>query len=153
MNSVDATVRAQFKSFVVASGVLAMSALDAKHEFEYAYLSEQVRRCRGNILKLSEKTGYERTHLYRKLRDLGIDHKKAVNSSKTYHIIGPCGGYFTGDLLEGKAVFGMLEEAMELSEAEKDEELKAPYVPEGCTFREVGDDTWEEDRNSVEKRK
>lgn len=137
MNSVDATVRAQFKSFVVASGVLTMSALDAKHEFEYAYLSEQLRRCRGNIMKLAEKSGYERTHLYRKLHDFGIDPKEVRNIGKTYHIVGPCGGYFTGDLLEGNAVFGVLSEAMELSEAEKDEELNAPYVPKGCTAREI----------------
>jgi hypothetical protein len=137
LQSVDATVRARFRSFVTASGVLAMSAVDAKHEFEYAYLSEQLRRCRGNVIKLAEKTGYERTHLYRKLRDLGIDPKEVRHTEKTYHIIGPCGGYFTGDLREGKAVFGVLSEAMELSESEKDEELKAPYVPEGCAAREI----------------
>ena len=39
----------------------------------------QFRKCEGNVAQLAKRVGMERTHLYRKLRSLGIDPKKALD--------------------------------------------------------------------------
>lgn len=49
---------------------------EARDQFEKEYLEFQLRACDGSIGKLAKRVGMERTHLYRKLRSLGIDHKK-----------------------------------------------------------------------------
>ena len=47
-----------------------LSLKDARIEFEKEYLLSQIRRFNGNISKVSEFTGMERTALYRKLKSL-----------------------------------------------------------------------------------
>jgi two-component system, NtrC family, nitrogen regulation response regulator NtrX len=54
---------------------------EAREEFERAYLEHQLQETGGSIVKLARQVGMERTHLYRKLRALGID-PKAVTSEK-----------------------------------------------------------------------
>lgn len=49
---------------------------EAREQFEKAYLLAQFKSCEGNIAKLAEKVGMERTNLYRKLKSLDIDPKK-----------------------------------------------------------------------------
>jgi two-component system nitrogen regulation response regulator NtrX len=51
---------------------------EARDQFEKDYLEFQLRACDGSIGKLAKRVGMERTHLYRKLRSLGIDHKKGA---------------------------------------------------------------------------
>jgi DNA-binding NtrC family response regulator len=51
---------------------------EARDRFEKDYLEFQLRACDGSIGKLAKRVGMERTHLYRKLRSLGIDHKKGA---------------------------------------------------------------------------
>ncbi len=51
---------------------------EAREQFEREYLIYQLRKADGSVGKLSEAVGMERTHLYRKLRSLGID-PKTVN--------------------------------------------------------------------------
>lgn len=51
---------------------------EARDQFEKDYLEYQLRACDGSIGKLAKRVGMERTHLYRKLRSLGIDHKKGT---------------------------------------------------------------------------
>ena len=46
---------------------------EAREQFEREYLLYQLERAGGSVGKLSEAVGMERTHLYRKLRALGID--------------------------------------------------------------------------------
>ncbi len=46
---------------------------EARDAFEHAYLAQLLRQADGSVGKLATLTGMERTHLYRKLRDLGID--------------------------------------------------------------------------------
>lgn len=46
---------------------------EARDNFERAYLLRQLADCGGSVGKLARMSGMERTHLYRKLRDLGID--------------------------------------------------------------------------------
>jgi len=46
---------------------------DAKEQFDMAYFAYHLEIERGSVAKVAEKTGLERTHLYRKLKQLGID--------------------------------------------------------------------------------
>ncbi len=48
---------------------------DAREKFEKAYFIKQLEYCDGNIAKLAERAGLERTNLYRKLKSLGIQYK------------------------------------------------------------------------------
>ncbi|MGH8091835.1 MAG: sigma 54-interacting transcriptional regulator, partial [Rudaea sp.] len=51
---------------------------EAREQFERAYLLHQLQQAGGSVGKLAKAAGMERTHLYRKLRDLGVDVKNAV---------------------------------------------------------------------------
>ncbi len=46
---------------------------EAREQFERDYLIYQLKKAGGSVGKLSESVGMERTHLYRKLRSLGIN--------------------------------------------------------------------------------
>jgi DNA-binding NtrC family response regulator len=46
---------------------------DARDEFEKAYFEFHLTREGGSMTRVAEKTGLERTHLYRKLKQLGVD--------------------------------------------------------------------------------
>ncbi len=48
---------------------------DARDAFEKAYLEYQFKKHGGNVSQMAEEAGMERTHLYRKLRDRGIEIK------------------------------------------------------------------------------
>lgn len=54
---------------------LSLPLRDARDRFERAYLMRQLKLCQGSVSKLSALAGMERTHLYRKLKDLGVDPK------------------------------------------------------------------------------
>ena len=49
---------------------------EAREKFEHDYLLHQLTEVGGSVGKLAKRVEMERTHLYRKLRALGIDHKK-----------------------------------------------------------------------------
>ena len=51
---------------------LDLSLKEARNEFEKEYLVSQIKRFNGNIAKVSEFTGMERTALYRKIKSLKI---------------------------------------------------------------------------------
>ena len=53
---------------------------EAREQFERDYLIYQLKKAGGSVGKLSDSVGMERTHLYRKLRSLGIDPKSVTNS-------------------------------------------------------------------------
>jgi two-component system, NtrC family, nitrogen regulation response regulator NtrX len=48
---------------------------EAREQFERAYLLRQLQEAGGSVGRLAKVVGMERTHLYRKLRDLGVDVK------------------------------------------------------------------------------
>ncbi len=48
---------------------------ESRDAFERAYLTQLLKQAEGSVGKLAILAGMERTHLYRKLRDLGIDIK------------------------------------------------------------------------------
>ncbi len=56
---------------------------EAREQFERDYLRYQLQKAGGSVGKLSESVGMERTHLYRKLRSLGIDPKSVVKSGES----------------------------------------------------------------------
>lgn len=55
-----------------------MPLREAREQFERKYLEYQLQKVSGSVGKLAEVVGMERTHLYRKLRTLGIDPKKVA---------------------------------------------------------------------------
>jgi DNA-binding NtrC family response regulator len=56
----------------VADLNLDMPLKDAREIFERRYLEALLGNCGGNMTRVAEKSGLERTHLYRKLKQLGI---------------------------------------------------------------------------------
>jgi DNA-binding NtrC family response regulator len=46
---------------------------EAREAFETAYFEHHLAREKGNMTRIAERTGLERTHLYRKIKQLGID--------------------------------------------------------------------------------
>lgn len=48
---------------------------EAREQFEKAYLEHQLKKHAGNVSKMAKEVGMERTHLYRKLRSLGLEIK------------------------------------------------------------------------------
>lgn len=63
------------------SGIFELPLREAREQFEREYLSYQLRKAGGSVGRLAESVGMERTHLYRKLRSLGID-PKSVGGGK-----------------------------------------------------------------------
>jgi len=51
---------------------LDMPLREARERFEYQYFLHHIRREEGNMSRVAERVGLERTHLYRKLKQLGI---------------------------------------------------------------------------------
>jgi len=51
---------------------------EAREQFERIYLLHQLKRANGSVGQLAKLTGMERTHLYRKLKTLGIDPKEGA---------------------------------------------------------------------------
>jgi len=55
---------------------------EAREQFEREYLTYKLREAGGSVGKLADAVGMERTHLYRKLRSLGVDPKKAASGEQ-----------------------------------------------------------------------
>ena len=58
---------------LVKQDLLSLPLREAREQFERAYLQQQLMLCDGKVGKLASRVGMERTHLYRKLRSLGVD--------------------------------------------------------------------------------
>ncbi len=54
---------------------------EARDEFEKAYFEYHLSRENGSMTRVAEKTGLERTHLYRKLKQLGVDLTRGKRSA------------------------------------------------------------------------
>ncbi len=52
-----------------------MPLREARERFEKTYLEYQLKQANGSVSKIAKAVGMERTHLYRKLKSLGIDIK------------------------------------------------------------------------------
>ena len=62
---------------LVKQDLLAMPLREAREHFERAYLTQQLQLCNGKVGQLAKRVGMERTHLYRKLRSLGVDFRQS----------------------------------------------------------------------------
>lgn len=60
---------------LVKQDLLALPLREAREQFERTYLQQQLVLCDGKVGQLAKRVGMERTHLYRKLRSLGVDFK------------------------------------------------------------------------------
>ena len=58
---------------LVKHDLLALPLREAREQFERAYLQQQLLLCNGKVGLLAKRVDMERTHLYRKLRSLGIE--------------------------------------------------------------------------------
>jgi two-component system nitrogen regulation response regulator NtrX len=71
----DITAGAPDDEPLVKQDLLALPLREAREQFERAYLQQQLVLCDGKVGQLAKRVGMERTHLYRKLRSLGVDFK------------------------------------------------------------------------------
>ena len=46
---------------------------EAREAFERLYFEHHLKNERGNMTRVADRTGLERTHLYRKLKQLGLN--------------------------------------------------------------------------------
>ncbi len=63
---------------LVKQDLLALPLREAREHFERAYLQQQLILCGGKVGQLAKRVGMERTHLYRKLRSLGVDFRQTL---------------------------------------------------------------------------
>ncbi len=63
---------------LVKQDLLSLPLREAREQFEKAYLQQQLVLCEGKVGQLAKRVGMERTHLYRKLRSLGVDFKSVA---------------------------------------------------------------------------
>lgn len=77
LQEVEAEIRAAMPvdGSLIKQDLLSLSLREAREEFERAYLRQQLVLCDGKVGQLAKRVGVERTHLYRKLRSLGVDFK------------------------------------------------------------------------------
>ncbi|MDH3400717.1 MAG: sigma-54 dependent transcriptional regulator [Chromatiales bacterium] len=61
---------------LVKQDLLALPLREAREHFERAYLQQQLILSGGKVGQLAKRVGMERTHLYRKLRALGVDFRQ-----------------------------------------------------------------------------
>jgi DNA-binding NtrC family response regulator len=69
----ELAVQAPHGEPLVKQDLLALPLREAREQFERAYLQQQLLLCNGKVGQLAKRVGMERTHLYRKLRSLGVD--------------------------------------------------------------------------------
>jgi two-component system nitrogen regulation response regulator NtrX len=54
---------------------------EAREQYERSYLEHQLKETGGSMSKVAQRVGLERTHLYRKIRALGIDPKRLTTNT------------------------------------------------------------------------
>jgi DNA-binding NtrC family response regulator len=65
-------------SIVLRELPLDLPLREARDAFERAYFEFHLAREQGSMTRVAERTGLERTHLYRKLKQLGIDLSRGI---------------------------------------------------------------------------
>ena len=73
----EITAQAPDNEPLVKQDLLSMPLREAREHFERAYLTQQLQLYNGKVGQLAKRVGMERTHLYRKLRSLGVDFRQA----------------------------------------------------------------------------
>ncbi|MFN2309622.1 MAG: sigma-54-dependent transcriptional regulator [Gammaproteobacteria bacterium] len=72
---VDAALGVQAAAGAVGTLPFDLPLREAREQFERAYLEHQLAEAGGSVGQLAKRVGMERTHLYRKLKSLGIEAK------------------------------------------------------------------------------
>lgn len=75
-------------TFVIETGIQSQQLFmldkplrESRDEFEKAYFEYHLAKENGSMTRVAEKTGLERTHLYRKLKQLGVDLTRGKRAS------------------------------------------------------------------------
>tara|TARA_B100001750_G_C15511374_1_gene603914 strand:+ start:151 stop:1455 length:1305 start_codon:yes stop_codon:yes gene_type:complete len=69
------TLQGPSGDLLVQKDILSMTMIEAKEQFERAFLSRQLELVGGKVTELARRVGMERTNLYRKLSSLNINYK------------------------------------------------------------------------------
>jgi len=69
------TLQGPSGDLLVQKDILSMTMVEAKEQFEKAFLSRQLELVGGKVTELARRVNMERTNLYRKLSSLNIDYK------------------------------------------------------------------------------
>jgi DNA-binding NtrC family response regulator len=72
----ELTPQVHSQEALVKQDLLSLPLREAREAFERAYLQQQLLLCNGKVGLLAKRVGMERTHLYRKLRALGVDFRQ-----------------------------------------------------------------------------
>ena len=67
---------ARHETSLLKQDLLSLPLREAREQFEKAYLTQQLALCDGKVGQLAKRVGMERTHLYRKLKALGVDFRR-----------------------------------------------------------------------------
>ena len=70
------TLQGPSGDLLVQKDILSMTMVEAKEQFEKAFLSRQLELVGGKVTELARRVNMERTNLYRKLSSLNIEYKK-----------------------------------------------------------------------------
>ncbi len=76
IEAVEAVERRVIKQFLLP---LDLSLREAREHFDKLYFNYQMDKENGNVTRVADNMGIERTHLYRKLKQLGIKMSKKGN--------------------------------------------------------------------------
>ena len=76
LDSITASVAVDEAETIQITIDMNLDLREAREVFEREYLSRHLELCGNNMTKLARKVGQERTHLYRKLKSLGLQTKK-----------------------------------------------------------------------------
>ena len=81
--SVSTELSKELDALIEARDSLAKIDLDiplreARDSFERIYLSYQLAKLQGSMTRLAQRSGLERTHLYRKIRQLGMELQRGI---------------------------------------------------------------------------
>lgn len=76
LSSVDKEIGLQTSEPLTIPNYFELSMRDARDSFESLYLQYQLNKANNNMTQLAQNIGMERTHIYRKLKSLGIETKK-----------------------------------------------------------------------------
>jgi len=75
----ELAVRTPQEEPLVKLDLLALPLREAREHFERTYLQQQLLLCNGKVGLLAKRVGMERTHLYRKLRSLGVEFRNIAD--------------------------------------------------------------------------
>ncbi len=80
LDEVEAILQSETDSSETNAANFDLPLRQAREQFEKAYLEHHLRQSDWSVGKVAKQVGMERTHLYRKLKSLGIDTRREKNN-------------------------------------------------------------------------